>query len=291
MSGWRRGCWSLVPASPTPTLACPGPLSRSAWTRKAIPFGLFLQKTPAAADQGHLIPDVNRKKGKGKRGNPTVVNCVRLESPLPDPLHNASSAGHLCGCWLWTRHRRRLGPGTWALPRPDRRPGGNERISGWRGGASVWGIGRGWVLEGKLQGWLPSTSRTRGKKIKAAVLRIQCPQGTSYAPYCSRLGWAQRPCSHPWWAGWPACWRPRPRTLGNGLPQSGSARRSWRGQGGPGAEGQTLPFSLSPLPWALVATSGRPFGRTSGGRGSGSAGRSCGRSWLACSGDWTVWSC
>lgn len=192
MSGERleKGVLEPRPSVPHPHPGLPRAPLGSAWTRKAIPFGLFLQKTPAAADQGHLIPDVNRKKGKGKRGNPTVVNCVRLESPLPDPLHNASSAGHLCGCWRWTRHRRRLGPGTWALPRPDRRPGGNERISGWRGGASVWGIGRGWVLEGKLQGWLPSTSRTRGKKIKAAVLRIQCPQGTSYAPYCSRLGWA-----------------------------------------------------------------------------------------------------
>nr|CCQ43272.1 alternative protein MAP3K6 [Homo sapiens] len=68
-----------------------------------------------------------------------------------------------------------------------------------------------------------------------------------------RLEWGPRPCSLPWWAGLPACWRPHPQTL--------------------------------------VAISGRPFGGTSGRRGSGSVGHSCGRSWLACSGDWTAWSC
>lgn len=56
--------------------------------------------------------------------------------------------------------------------------------------------------------------------------------------------------------------------------------------------GPTIPSpSLPPLFWASVATSGRPFGRTSGKPGSGSAGSSCGRSWLACSGDWITWSC
>lgn len=61
------------PSVPTPTLACPA-LSCSAWTWKAIPFGLIPgKKTPAAADQGHLIPDVNRKREKGKEETPPLL--------------------------------------------------------------------------------------------------------------------------------------------------------------------------------------------------------------------------
>lgn len=185
MSGWGRGCWSLVPAPPS-TQACPGPLSRSAWTRKAIPFGLFLKKTPAAADQGHLIPDVNRKREE--KTPPLLIafgwnpGCP-IHYITPAQRDTCADAGAEPGTGGVSGLERGLGcAGT-----GDQ--GEKERISGWRGGASVWGIGRGWILEGRLQGWLPSTSRTRRGGIKAAVLRIQCPQGTSYAPYCSRLGW------------------------------------------------------------------------------------------------------
>lgn len=52
MSGERLGKGVLEARPSTPsTPVCPGPLSRSAWTRKAIPFGLFLQKK-------HLLPRI-----------------------------------------------------------------------------------------------------------------------------------------------------------------------------------------------------------------------------------------
>lgn len=115
-----------------------------------------------------------------------------MESRLPDPLHNASSAGHLCGCWRWTRYRRRLGPGTWAQPRRDRRPRGkgtNFGLEGRRLGLGHrWGLDPGREAPRAAPQYIPDAGGRA--ESKAAVLRIQCPQGTSYAPYCSRLGWA-----------------------------------------------------------------------------------------------------
>lgn len=50
--------------------ACLWPFPGSALTRAALPLGLVLRKTPAAADQVHLTPDVVKRKRKRKEKTP-----------------------------------------------------------------------------------------------------------------------------------------------------------------------------------------------------------------------------
>lgn len=131
VSSWEGGGrWKLGPGPR------PGP---------AIPLGPSLHTTPAAVGQVHLTPDVGNEKGKGKKREtprgPTRFG-ERCQVRYITPAQADTCAGAGAGPGLAGTPAGYVGSGA---PGP-RGQGEEERIPGWKGGASA--PGWGWGMAG-----------------------------------------------------------------------------------------------------------------------------------------------
>lgn len=140
---------------------CLWPFSGSALTRAAIPLGLFLQKTPAAADQVHLTPDVVKRKRKRKEKTPPFLIPFG-KSPGCQIHYIMSAQADTCvGAEL---DRVLAADRAWnvGLAAPGQRPRGRGTNFGLEGGASVCVGGEVGTVSwrGDFKGGSPITSRT-----------------------------------------------------------------------------------------------------------------------------------
>lgn len=167
VSGWGRGCWRLAPAPPPPRSA-PGPSPAAPGPGR--PFLSVFSCKKNTCCRGSRTPDTRCKQRKGKEKTPPLLIAFGWNPGCPihyttpaqrDTCADAGAGPGTGGGSGLERGLSRAGTGG---------QGEKERISGWRGGALVWGIGGGWILEGRLQGRLPSTSRTpvggRNQKLR-----------------------------------------------------------------------------------------------------------------------------
>lgn len=157
-------------------------------TRAAIPFGLFLQKTPAAADQVHLTPDVVKRKRKRKEKTPPFLIPFG-KSPGCQIHYIMSAQADTCvGAEL---DRVLAADGAWnvGLAAPGQRPRGRGTNFGLEGGASVWGGKWGLCPGGETSSVAPPLPR--GHKNQSRGFSVpESSQGTSDVRRSSRLQWA-----------------------------------------------------------------------------------------------------
>lgn len=141
VSGWGRGCWRLTPASPAPGLPrapLPQRLDPEGHSFRSFPEKKKKKKQTTCC-RGSGTPDTRCKQRKGKEKTPALLiafgwnpGCpVRYRTPAQrDTCADAGAGPGTGGGSGLERGLGRAGTGG---------QGAKERISGWRGGALVWG--------------------------------------------------------------------------------------------------------------------------------------------------------